>query len=100
LALAKRLEEKRNRYRRAALLNWPTLHKVVETFERIRAGQLPIDPNIDVVTTLHKSRDKILARMPHNLKTLHHLLAKAQAKFGDFLRERAKARCAKLRREL
>jgi len=49
LALAKRLEHKRNRYRRAALLNWRTLRKVVETFQRIQAGQLPIDPNIDVV---------------------------------------------------
>jgi len=100
LALAKRLEHKRNRYRRAALLNWRTLRKVVETFERIRAGQLPIDPNIDVVTTLNLSRDKILQRMPHNLRTLNHLLDRAEARFADFLRERANARRVLLRREL
>jgi RNA polymerase primary sigma factor len=100
LALAKRLEHKRNRYRRAALLNWRTLRKVVDTFERIAAGQLPIDPNIDVVTTLNLSRDKILARMPHNLRTLKRLLAKAEVRFGDFLRERTITRRGRLRREL
>jgi len=100
LALAKRLEHKRNRYRRAALLNWRTLRKVAETFERIHAGQLPIDPNIDVVTTLNLSREKILARMPHNLKTLKRLLSRAETRFGDFLRERTSTRRAKMRREL
>src|SRR4051812_25304216 len=100
LALAKRLEQKRNRYRRAALLNWRTLHKVVDTFERIHAGQLPIDPNIDVVTTLNLSREKILARLPHNLSTLQRLLKKADAQFSDFLRERTIVRRARMRREL
>jgi RNA polymerase primary sigma factor len=100
LALAQRLEYKRNRYRRAALLNWRTLRKVVDTFERIAAGQLPIDPNIDVVTTLNLSRDKILARMPYNLRTLKRLLAKADVRFGEFLRERTITRRAPLRREL
>jgi RNA polymerase primary sigma factor len=100
LALAKRLEEKRNRYRRAALLNWRTLRKVADTFERIQAGQLPIDPNIDVVTTLNLSRDKILARLPHNLRTLQRLLKKAETQFADFLRERTSGRRARMRREL
>ncbi len=100
LSLAKRLEEKRNRYRRAALLNWRTLRKVVDTFERIHAGQLPIDPNIDVVTTLNLSREKILARLPHNLKTLQRLLKRAETQFADFLRERTAGRRARMRREL
>ena len=100
LALAQRLEKKRQRYRRAALLNWRTLAKVVDTFERIQAGQLPIDPNIDIVTTLQKSRDQIQQRLPHNLPTLRHILEKAQARFGDYLRERALARRGRLRREM
>ncbi|HEX5270311.1 MAG TPA: sigma-70 factor domain-containing protein, partial [Gemmataceae bacterium] len=100
LALAKRLEVKRSRYRRAALLNWRTLRKVTDTFGRIHAGQLPIDPNIDVVTTLNLSRDKILARLPHNLTTLQRLLARAETQFADFLRERTTGRRARMRREL
>jgi RNA polymerase primary sigma factor len=100
LALAQRLEYRRTRYRRAALLNWRTLRKVADTFARIQAGQLPIDPNIDVVTTLNLSRDKILARLPHNLKTLQRLLDKAAVRFGEFLRERTSGRRARMRREL
>ena len=51
LALAERLETKRQRYRLAALCNWRTLGLMVETFERVLAGQLPLDPTIDVVAT-------------------------------------------------
>jgi RNA polymerase primary sigma factor len=101
LALAKRLEWHRIRYRRAALANWRTLRRMVETFELIRAGQLPIDPNIDVVTTLGLSRERILARMPHNLRTLRHLLSEAAADFPALLRSGSSAcRAARLRREM
>ncbi len=100
LALAKRLEKARQRFRRAVLLNWRTLHKVVEMFSRVQAGQLPIDPNIDVVTTLGLSREQILARMPHNLTTLRHLLETARETFLASLSERSNSRRSKLRREL
>src|SRR5262245_46823356 len=40
LALARRLETTRQRYRRAALSTWLTLGRVVETFERVQAGKL------------------------------------------------------------
>jgi RNA polymerase primary sigma factor len=100
LALAQRLEKARQRYRRAALLNWRTLHKVVEMFERVMAGQLPVDPHIDVVTTLGLSREQILARMPHNIATLKNVLQKAGDTFRAFLSERSGARRSKLRRDL
>ena len=100
LTLARRLEKARHRYRRAALLNGRTLRKVAEMFERVEAGQLPVDPHIDVVTTLQKSREQILARLPHNLKTLKHLLGAAGETFRAFLSERAASRRAKLRRDL
>jgi RNA polymerase primary sigma factor len=99
LALAIRLETKRRRYRRAALLSWRTLDKVVETFERVLAGQLALDPTIDVVTTLGLSRDKILARMPHNLKTLRHLLSLSGAEFRAYLRAGSAGSRSRLRRE-
>ncbi len=81
LALAERLELKRRRYRHAAMMNWRTLAHIVDTFEHVRAGQLALDPTIDVVTTLGLSRDRILQRMPHNLKTLHKLIDAADADF-------------------
>src|SRR5262249_19816768 len=71
---------------RAALMSWRTLQRVVETFERVRAGQTPLDPTIDVVKTLNRSREQILARMPHNLRTLKHLLKTAGQDFQALLR--------------
>jgi RNA polymerase primary sigma factor len=81
LNLARRLETARSRYRRAALANWRTVAMAVATFDLIEAGQLAVDPNIDVVTTLGLSRERILARMPHNLRTLRRLLDAADADF-------------------
>jgi RNA polymerase primary sigma factor len=70
LELAQRLETARNRYRHAALSSRQVLRRVVETFERVQAGTLPLDPTIDVATSLGLSRENILARMPYNLRTL------------------------------
>jgi RNA polymerase primary sigma factor len=83
LALAERLELKRRRYRHAAMLNWRTLACIMDTFERVRAGQLALDPTIDVVTTLGLSRERILQRMPHNLATLRSLIETADADFRN-----------------
>src|SRR5437588_6210277 len=47
LALAIRLETARSRYRHAVLFSWWTIRRVVEIFERIQAGDSPIDPQID-----------------------------------------------------
>jgi RNA polymerase primary sigma factor len=100
LALAKRLEAMRKRYRRAALANWFVLDQVVDTLERVRAGQLSLDPSIDVVTTLGLSRDQIVARMPHNLKTLRHLLVAADRNFRSCLRAGTSSGQKRCRREL
>ena len=40
-----------------------------------------LDPTIDVVKTMGLSRDEILKRMPHNVKTLRRLIQTAN---GDF----------------
>ncbi len=100
LALAERLEYRRRRYRRAALCNWRTLAAVVDTFEKVRAGQLALDPTIDVVTTLGLSRDNILARMPHNLRTLRHLIEDTEADIRTLLRAGSASARHRLRRDL
>jgi RNA polymerase primary sigma factor len=99
LALARRLETARRRYRRAALMSWRTLEQVVETFERVRAGQTPLDPTIDVIKTLDRSREQILARMPHNLRTLRNILNAARKEFEALLRAGTTAQ-KRLRRAL
>lgn len=99
VALAKRLELRRRRYRHAAMMNWRTLTCIVDTFERVRAGQLALDPTIDVVTTLGLSRERILQRMPHNLGTLHKLIEAADTDFRH-LRSGASASQQRMRRDL
>lgn len=86
LDLAQRLEVARRRYRHAALMSWPVIRRIVETFERVHKGDLAIDPTIDVVTSLGLSRDKILARMPYNLRTLRSLIHKGETDFRFLLR--------------
>ncbi len=81
LALAERLERRRRHYRITAMLNWRTLSKVVQTFELVLAGKLALDPTIDVVKTLGRTRENILATMPANIRTLKRLLTHSE---GDF----------------
>src|SRR5262249_37677659 len=83
---ARRLETARRRYRQAAFTSWLILRRVVDTFERVLAGKLPVDPTIDVVTSLGLSRERILARMPHNVRTLRHLLGTSETAFRAYYR--------------
>src|SRR5947208_8923960 len=100
LRLARELETARTRYRRAALASWLTLQRVVETMKRVQAGQLAIDPTIDVVTSLGLSREQILARLPHNLRTLQHLVDAAAADFRALQRTSTATGRARLHRVL
>ncbi|HLJ92797.1 MAG TPA: sigma factor, partial [Gemmataceae bacterium] len=100
LELAQRLEIARQRYRHAALSNLYVLSKVVDTFERVQGNELAVDPTIDVVTSLGLSREKILARMPYNLRTLHHILRKACSDFRLLLRAGNAAADHRVRRNL
>jgi RNA polymerase primary sigma factor len=100
LDLAQKLEIARKRFRHACLSSWQVLRHVVDTFERVQAGQLAVDPTIDVVTSLGLSRDNILQRMPHNLRTLRSVLSKAVSEFRSFMRASTPSARAKLRRQL
>jgi RNA polymerase primary sigma factor len=100
VALARRLEWRRQRYRHAALANWRTLAEVVGVFERVLADDLALDPTIDVVKTLGLSRDEIVKRMPHNVKTLRRLIAAADADFRNLERSSSGAARRRHRREL
>jgi RNA polymerase primary sigma factor len=100
LRLARALERARTRFRRSALANWLTLERTVQTLQRVQAGQLAIDPTIDVVTSLGLSRERILARLPHNLRTLQHLLTNSTADFRGLQRTTTVSGRARMRREM
>jgi RNA polymerase primary sigma factor len=72
--LAKKIEVTRKRFRRKVLECDYALSNVVETLRRVHHGDLPFDRTVKVSLTENLEKDKILQRMPHNLKTLEHLL--------------------------
>jgi RNA polymerase primary sigma factor len=75
ISLAKKIEVTRKRFRRKVLECDYALSNVVETLKRVHVGELPFDRTVKVSLTENLEKDKILQRMPHNLKTLEHLLA-------------------------
>lgn len=100
LALAERLERRRRHYRITTLLNWRTLSRVVQTFELVVGGKLALDPTIDVVKTLGRTRENILATMPSNIKTLKRLLATSEADFRNLDRATSQTAQNRIRRDM
>src|SRR5262245_6351532 len=78
IALAKKIEVTRKRFRRKVLECDGALHQVVETLKRVHTGELPFDRTVKVSLTENLEKDKIMARMPHNLRTLEHLMEQNQ----------------------
>ncbi len=83
IALAKRIEITRRRFRRKVLECDYALSQVVETLTRVHTGELPFDRTIKVSVTEDLEKDQILHRMPHNLKTLERLM---EQNVQDFVR--------------
>jgi RNA polymerase primary sigma factor len=97
--LAGRLAELRRRYRHAALCNSSVLAQVLDTFEKIQAGQLSLDRTIDVLPGMEPSSDHLRARLPNYVRLLRRLLAGAKAAFRSLVRATSRADRARLRRQ-
>ncbi|MFL5244453.1 MAG: RNA polymerase sigma factor RpoD [Gemmataceae bacterium] len=101
IALAKKIEVTRKRFRRKVLECDGALRAVVETLQRVHIGELPFDRTVKVSLTENLEKDKILQRMPHNLKTLEHLMGQNEEDFQKILDPRvAEEEKRKLRRTL
>jgi RNA polymerase primary sigma factor len=74
IALARKIEVTRRRFRRKVLECDYALRQVVETLKRVHSGDLPFDRTVKVSQTENLEKDKILQRMPHNLRTLEPLM--------------------------
>ncbi len=83
VSLAMKIELTRRRFRRKVLECDYAMRQVVETLKRVHSGDLPFDRTIKVSQTENLEKDKILARMPHNLRTLEPLM---EANVEDFQR--------------
>jgi RNA polymerase primary sigma factor len=88
IALAKKIEITRKRFRRRVLECDYALRTVVETLKKVHCGDLPFDRTVKVSLTENLEKDKIIQRMPHNLKTLDFLMEQNVADFTRLVDER------------
>ena len=85
ISLAKKIELTRKRFRRTLLSCDFAMRRTVETLMKVYRGELPFDRTIKVSLTEQLTKEQILARMPHNLKTLEHLLDLNQRDFAQLI---------------
>jgi len=89
--LAKKIEVTRKRFRRKVLECHFALALVVDVLKKVNEGDLPFDRTVKVSVTENLEKDQILGRMPHNLKTLEHLMECNVRDFRNFVRDRDEA---------
>src|SRR5215471_17251963 len=70
---AKKIEVTRKRFRRSVLGCNFAMQVTIDTLDKVHKGILPFDRTIKVSLTERLTKDQILARMPHNLKTLSQI---------------------------
>lgn len=99
IAMAKKIELTRKRFRRNILRSFFALEATVKTLEKVHNGQLPFDRTIKVSLTERLTKDQILARMPHNLKTLRALMDQQREDFAKMVDKRVDAEQKRSARE-
>jgi RNA polymerase primary sigma factor len=85
ISLAKKIEVTRKRFRRKVLECDFALSNVVDTLKRVHTGELPFDRTVKVSLTENLEKDKIIQRMPHNLRTLERLMEQNVEDFSHTL---------------
>lgn len=98
--LAQKLEKVRGRYRHAVLCNWVILRRLADIFDLVCKGKLNLDPQIDVIASTGLTREHIVARMPHNLRTLRRLLQKSSSEYLACMRTKSARTLGRQRRDL
>jgi RNA polymerase primary sigma factor len=87
IALAKKIEVTRKRFRRSVLGCNYTMQATIRTLGEVHRGTLPFDRTIKVSLTERLTKEQIMARMPHNLRTLEHLLAQNREDFKKLIKK-------------
>ena len=101
IALAKKIEVTRKRFRRMLLSCDFALRATVETLKKVHRGELPFDRTIKVSLTERLTKEQIQARMPHNLRTLEHLIERNHTDFAALIsRSTSEAERTRARRDL
>ena len=74
ISLARQIEKTRRMFRRSVLGCDFALRTTFEAIKKVHQGDLPFDRTIKVSLTEQLSKEQILARMPHNIPTIEHIL--------------------------
>ncbi len=82
ISLAKKIEVTRKRFRRTVIGCNMAMRSTIGTLTKVHKGALPFDRTIKVSLTERLTKEQIIARMPHNLKTLTHLEAENRRDFS------------------
>jgi RNA polymerase primary sigma factor len=91
IALAKKIEVTRKRFRRTVIGCAMAMRATIATLVKVHSGMLPFDRTIKVSLTERLTKEQIMARMPHNLDTLSHLIEENQKDFNILLSRRVSA---------
>ncbi len=89
ISLAKKIEVTRKRFRRSVLTCTWAMQATFRTLNEVHRGALPFDRTIKVSLTERLTKEQIMARMPHNLRTLDHLFQQNRQDFKTLLSRRA-----------
>ena len=99
IALAKKIEVTRKRFRRELLASDFAMKAAIDILTKVHTGELPFDRTIKVSVTEGLEKTQILGRMPHNLGTLEHLQKQNTADFETMLSSRSSERQSTLATE-
>jgi len=91
ISLAKKIEITRKRFRRTVLGCNMALKSTLGTLVKVHKGILPFDRTIKVSLTERLTKEQIIQRMPHNLRTLRHLSEENAADFRRMLNRKMPA---------
>jgi RNA polymerase primary sigma factor len=88
ISLAKKIEVTRKRFRRTVLGCDYAMQATIATLKKVHDGTLPFDRTIKVSLTERLTKEQIMARMPHNLRTLTHLLEQNRRDFRQVVNKK------------
>ena len=88
IALAKKIEITRKRFRRTVIGCAMAMRGTIGALQKVHNGALPFDRTIKVSLTERLTKEQIIARMPHNLATLSHLIEENQKDFNLMMSRR------------
>jgi len=87
ISLAKKIEVTRKRFRRTLLSCDYAMRETVKILTQVYKGELPFDRTIKVSLTEQLAKEQVLARMPHNLRTIENLLDRNREDFTRLVRK-------------